>query len=34
MGHIGFTPQFKKNFNIEGTTQVGRKNLLNEAFKN
>ncbi len=33
MGHIGFTPQFKKNFMIEGTTQSGGKKLLNEAFQ-
>ena len=31
MGHIGFTPQFKKNFKIEGLTNKEVKKLLNEA---
>ena len=31
MGHIGFTPQFKKKFNIEGDTQKKTKILLKEA---
>ena len=31
MGHIGFTPQFKKKFRIEGQTKKEMKNLLNEA---
>ena len=31
MGHIGFTPQFKKRFKIEGDTQNKIKELLNEA---
>ena len=30
MGHIGFTPQFKKRFKIEGDTQNKIKELLNE----
>ena len=31
MGHIGFTPQFKKKFRIEGQNQVKIKQLLKEA---
>ena len=31
MGHIGFTPQFKKKFKIEGDTKQKAKKLLNEA---
>ncbi len=31
MGHIGFTPQFKKKFKIEGDTQIKTKILLKEA---
>ena len=31
MGHIGFTPQFKKKFKIEGLTILEAKKLLNEA---
>ncbi len=31
MGHIGFTPQFKKKFKIEGVTEKKKKELLNEA---
>ena len=31
MGHIGFTPQFKKKFKIEGRTNVEAAKLLNEA---
>ena len=31
MGHIGFTPQFKKKFKIEGDTEYKAKQLLNEA---
>ncbi len=31
MGHIGFTPQFKKKFKIEGGTFSGAKKLLKEA---
>ena len=33
MGHIGFTPQFKKKFSVEGNTKSAAKNLLNEAKK-
>ena len=31
MGHIGFTPQFKKKFKIEGDTDLKVKKLLREA---
>ena len=31
MGHIGFTPQFKKKFKVEGITRVKANKLLNEA---
>ena len=31
MGHIGFTPQFKNKFKIEGRTKVEASKLLNEA---
>ena len=31
MGHIGYTPQFKKNFKIEGDTQRKVNKLLQEA---
>ena len=31
MGHIGYTPQFKKKFRLEGLNQKEVKNLLNEA---
>jgi 3-methyl-2-oxobutanoate hydroxymethyltransferase len=31
MGHIGFTPQFKKKFRIEGASEKKMKELLNEA---
>ena len=31
MGHLGFTPQFKKKFKIEGETIVKAKKLLSEA---
>ena len=31
MGHIGFTPQYKKKFKIEGQTQLEAKKLLKEA---
>ena len=34
MGHIGYTPQFKKKFMIEGNnTKWKLKKLLNEAFQ-
>ena len=31
IGHIGFTPQFKKKFNIQGQTKSQAYNLLKEA---
>jgi len=31
MGHIGYTPQFKKKFKIEGTTKTEAAKLLKEA---
>jgi len=31
MGHIGFTPQFKKKFRIEGQTNEEISRLLREA---
>ena len=31
MGHIGYTPQYKKKFKIEGQTNKEIKKLLNEA---
>jgi 3-methyl-2-oxobutanoate hydroxymethyltransferase len=31
MGHIGYTPQFKKKFKVEGDTITKAKKLLNEA---
>ena len=31
MGHIGYTPQFKKKFKIEGETFFKAKKLLKEA---
>ncbi len=31
MGHIGYTPQFKKKFKIEGQKKSEMKKLLNEA---
>ena len=31
MGHIGFTPQFKKNFKVEGDTTKNISKLLKEA---
>ena len=33
MGHIGFTPQFKKKFKPEGLTKSQSNNLLKEAKK-
>ena len=33
MGHIGFTPQFKKKFKIEGQDKTEAENLLDEALK-
>ena len=34
MGHIGYTPQFKKKFKIEGQTKKEIKKLLKEAKSN
>ena len=31
MGHIGFTPQFKKKFKIEGTNKKEENKLIKEA---
>ena len=31
MGHIGYTPQFKKNFKVEGTSRLDILKLLKEA---
>ena len=31
MGHIGFTPQFKKNFKVEGRTNLEAQRLLKDA---
>ena len=31
MGHIGFTPQFKKKFKVEGKNKREVKNLIKEA---
>ena len=31
MGHIGFTPQFKEKFKVEGTSYKEERDLLNEA---
>ena len=33
MGHIGYTPQFKKKFRVEGNTLVEKNKLLIEALK-
>ena len=33
MGHIGYTPQFKKKFKVEGKTHKEIKRLLKEALK-
>ncbi len=33
MGHIGYTPQFKKKFQVEGNTEKKAKKLLNEALQ-
>ena len=33
MGHIGYTPQFKKKFRIEGSTKKKTEDLLHEALK-
>ena len=31
MGHIGYTPQFKKKFKVEGKSAKDKKKLINEA---
>ena len=31
MGHIGFTPQFKRKFKVEGKTKLEASKLLKEA---
>jgi 3-methyl-2-oxobutanoate hydroxymethyltransferase len=31
MGHVGFTPQYKKNFKVEGQSKIESLKLLNEA---
>ncbi|MDA7715525.1 3-methyl-2-oxobutanoate hydroxymethyltransferase [Pelagibacteraceae bacterium] len=31
MGHIGYTPQYKKKFKVEGQTKIETKKLLKEA---
>ena len=31
MGHIGYTPQFKKKFKVEGNTNSKAQKLLKEA---
>ncbi len=33
MGHIGYTPQFKSKFTVEGNTKKQAKKLLDEALK-
>ena len=33
MGHIGFTPQFKKKFKVEGQNKKELEKLINEALK-
>ena len=33
MGHIGYTPQYKKKFKIEGTSDAEEVKLINEAKK-
>jgi 3-methyl-2-oxobutanoate hydroxymethyltransferase len=33
MGHIGYTPQFKKKFKVHGKTTNDEKKLINEAIK-
>ena len=33
MGHIGFTPQFKKKFKVEGKNKIEQNNLLKNAKK-
>ena len=31
MGHIGFTPQFKKQFSVEGKTKTEIKKLIRSS---
>ena len=31
MGHIGYTPQFKKRFNVEGKNKFEEYKLIKEA---
>ena len=33
MGHIGYTPQFKNKFKVEGKTRSDQKKLIEEALK-
>ncbi len=33
MGHIGFTPQFKKKFKVSGSSKIETNKLINEAKK-
>ena len=33
MGHIGYTPQFKKKFKVQGKTKLQEKKLIEEAIK-
>ena len=33
MGHIGYTPQFKSKFKVEGKTRSDQKKLIKEALK-
>tara|TARA_B100001093_G_scaffold291707_1_gene278466 strand:+ start:8844 stop:9617 length:774 start_codon:yes stop_codon:yes gene_type:complete len=33
MGHIGFTPQFKKKFKVEGNSKSSEKKIINQAIK-
>ena len=33
MGHIGFTPQFKKKFSVQGTNLKNKKKLILDAKK-
>tara|TARA_A100001037_G_scaffold165890_1_gene149288 strand:- start:91 stop:864 length:774 start_codon:yes stop_codon:yes gene_type:complete len=33
MGHIGYTPQFKKKFKVAGSSEIEEKKLITEAIK-
>ena len=33
IGHIGYTPQFKKKFKVEGSTSIEERRLVKEAIK-